>query len=217
MCGRFLLRSPPESWPADLFGDLSELNTSSDFVPRKNICPTQDVLGFVQTDVGQTPELRSFRWGLIPHWAKDRSIGAKMINARAETVDEKPSFRVPFSRRRCLVVADGYYEWVKTPGGKQPMLIERPEQQLFLFAGLWDRNVQVGDEPTVSCTIITTAANESMAATHDRMPVVIQPTEVQRWLDPGFRDTSALKSLLQAADDGYFKVTPVDRVPPGSA
>jgi putative SOS response-associated peptidase YedK len=229
MCGRFLLRTPPEEWPADLLsnleGEFSELRLQPElsglFDSRQNIAPTQSILAIVQPEVGSLRELRSLRWGLVPSWAKDRSIGAKMINARSETVDEKPSFRTAFSRQRCLVPADGYYEWVKTESGKQPMLIERSARQPFCFAGLWEQNRSLPfdkdgesaqSRPLVTCTIITTAANPSMASIHDRMPVVIDPAEYGRWLDPAYRDVKSLKQLLYAAEEGFFEARPVDRV-----
>ena len=238
MCGRFLLRTPPESWPADLVsnldGEFSDIrlqpNLTGLFEPRQNVSPTQSVLAIVQPKAGGLRELRALRWGLVPSWAKDRSIGAKMINARAETVDEKPSFRTAFSRQRCLIPADGYYEWIKTDDGKQPMLIERQSSDLFCFAGLWEQNrsltydkeaqavreggdeAQIQSRPLSTCTIITTAANPSMQSIHDRMPVIIEPSEYVRWLDPAFRDVTALKRLLHAAEEGFFESKPVGKV-----
>jgi putative SOS response-associated peptidase YedK len=229
MCGRFLLRTPPEEWPADLLnhreGEFSELRLQPEltglFEPRQNIAPTQAILAIVQPQVESLRELRPLRWGLVPSWAKDRGIGAKMINARAETVDEKPSFRTAFSRQRCLIPADGYYEWITTESGKQPMLIEQSTHQPYCFAGLWEQNRSLpfdkDSEPTqakplVTCTIITTAANPSMASIHDRMPVVIEPANYGRWLDPGYRDVKSLKSLLIAAEEGFFTAHPVAKV-----
>jgi putative SOS response-associated peptidase YedK len=245
MCGRFLLRCPPENWPAELLGedDNAEPNRTAEysFVSRSNIAPTQMVLAIFQAHAGAPRTLRPFRWGLIPPWADDPKIGSSMINARAETVDQKPSFKSAFSQRRVLIPADGYYEWVKKDDKtKQPMLIERPGRELFCFAGLWEHNDKIGlselakkqtaiiDENEASqtpikavsmsgaslttCTIITTAANESMAGIHDRMPVVIDASDYRRWLDPNYRDTESLKSLLRAAADDYFTVTPVQRV-----
>lgn len=144
-----------------------------------------------------------------------------MINARSETVDQKPSFKAAFSQRRCLIPADGYYEWIKVEKTKQPMLIERPGSELFCFAGFWERNDKLSvnkngtsepSEPLMTCTIITAVANASMASIHDRMPVVIKPADYRRWLDPNDRDLTFLKSLLVAADDDYFQATPVEKV-----
>jgi len=229
MCGRFLLRCPPENWPENLFGDGGGLVSSKlgdAFRPRQNICPTQPVFAIVQAanHDQSTPSLRTLtmlRWGLVPSWASDRKIGASMINARSETVAEKPSFRTAFARRRCLIPADGYYEWVSLEKGKQPMLIERPNQELFCFAGLWERNEKLPAEkdgvadrarPLLTCTIITTAANTSLSAIHARMPVVVRPENYDVWLDPSVQNVSALQQLLVAAADGYFGAVPVERV-----
>lgn len=229
MCGRFLLRCPPDSWPAGLFGDTAGI-ASSDlgeaFRPRPNICPTQLVFALVQEgdrepQLRSSPSLRMLRWGLVPSWSTDRKIGASMINARSETVAEKPSFRSAFSRRRCLIPADGYYEWVNSPEGKQPMLIERPNREPFCFAGLWERNDRVPAEkdgivdpanPLFTCTIITTAANTSLSVIHARMPVVIKPENYAAWLDPAERNASTFQPILVAADNDYFAASPVDRV-----
>lgn len=215
MCGRFLLRSAPESWPADLLSLMvsspSEFSEPASpghlFRSRQNIAPTQNVLAILQAVPASHARLTSFRWGLVPPWAKDIKIGSSMINARGETVDEKPSFRSAFLKQRCLIPADGYYEWVKLDDRKQPMLIERPNSQLFCFAGLWEQN-----QSLTTCTIITTAATEAMSAIHDRMPVVVNPEDYSRWLDPTFRERDWLKQRLTAAEDGYFKTSPVERV-----
>ena len=215
MCGRFLLRIAPESWPADLLSlmetipsEFSEPSSPSDlFRSRQNIAPTQNVLAIVKEAPASHARLTSLRWGLVPPWAKDLKIGSSMINARGETVDEKPSFRSAFLKQRCLIPADGYYEWVKLDDRKQPMLIERPNSDLFCFAGLWEQH-----QSLTTCTIITTAATDAMSAIHDRMPVVIKPEDYSRWLDPSFRQREWLKQRLTAADDGYFKTSPVERV-----
>ena len=226
MCGRFLLRCPPDNWPSDLLGDsdygvVFNLPASSAFETRSNISPTQSVLSIVQASAGESRTIQTFRWGLVPRWADDVKIGASMINARSETVELKPSFRHAFAQRRCLIPADGYYEWVKVEDKKQAMLIQRPGQELFCFAGLWERNEKISSrtgeesathEPLVTCTIITTAANQSMISLHDRMPVVIRPGDYRRWLDPNYRDVAALKSLLAAADEGFFVSKPVGKV-----
>lgn len=225
MCGRFLLRCPPESWPADLFGPhpAPSILPSEDasFTPRWNIAPTQQVLAVVQRADDGHREVRSFRWGLVPSWSHDRKIGAKMINARSETVHEKPSFRAAFARRRCLIPADGYYEWIKTDRGKQPMLIEREGSRAFCFAGLWEqcfhlpaeRDGQIDPQhPLTTCTILTTAANHGMRPIHDRMPVVIDPEHYACWLDPEFDNPAALRDMLFAADEEYFTASPVERV-----
>ena len=229
MCGRFLLRCPPDSWPLGLFSDtggISSADLGESFRPRTNICPTQLVFAIVE-DVApelQSRSLRSLkmlRWGLVPSWSADRQIAASMINARSETVAEKPSFRNAFSRRRCLIPADGYYEWASLAEGKQPMLIERPNRELFCFAGLWERNEKVPAEkngvvdpanPLLTCTIITAAANTLLSGIHARMPVVIWPENYAAWLDPAEHNASALQPMLVAADNDYFLASPVERV-----
>jgi putative SOS response-associated peptidase YedK len=189
----------------------SEFSEPSDpgqrFRVRQNIAPTQNVLAILQSAPASRARLTSLRWGLVPHWASDPKIGSSMINARGETVDEKPSFRTAFMKQRCLIPADGYYEWVKLADRKQPMLIERPNRELFCFAGLWEQNRSL-----TTCTIITTAATEAMSAIHDRMPVVINPEDYSCWLDPTFREREWLKQRLTAPEDGYFKTSPVERV-----
>jgi putative SOS response-associated peptidase YedK len=136
-----------------------------------------------------------------------------MINARGETVDSKPSFRQAFRSRRCLVPADGFYEWQKVDGSKQPYLIEPAEEGVMAMAGLWEENQKVseGDQPIRSFTIITTNANAFMSRLHDRMPVILQPKDFDRWLDPGYQDLPALKALLAPAKDESLRMTPVSR------
>jgi putative SOS response-associated peptidase YedK len=225
MCGRFLLRCPPENWPANLLEDgvdLQQLSLFRDgFVPRSNVSPTQNVAAILKEVSDRPRELRSLRWGLIPSWANDKKIGASMINARAETVDQKPSFRSAFRRRRCLIVTDGYYEWPVIDGRKRPVLFERPDGTPFCFAGVWERNTKLpaskdGDvdpaNPLLTCTIITTGANASLCKYHDRMPVVIAPNRYATWLQPSALDEAQREELLQPAYDDFFTVTPVEKV-----
>ncbi|MCB1282704.1 MAG: SOS response-associated peptidase, partial [Salinibacterium sp.] len=153
----------------------------------------------------------NLRWGLIPFFAKDASIGQKMINARAETVAEKPSFRAAFKRRRCLVLADGFYEWKAMPDGKQPFHIARPKGQPFVFAGLYEIWKHGGGEPVRSCTIITTPANATLRALHDRMPVILEGADLDLWLDPGIQSLDSLAPLLSSVDDDYLSYRPVSR------
>jgi len=158
-----------------------------------NVAPSQDVLVILNKG---SNHLALFRWGLIPFWAKDPSISHKMINARAETVDEKPSYRTCLQRNRCLIVADGFYEWKKEGPTKRPHRITLKSQELFGFAGLWDTWRSPTGEIVNSCTIITTTPNELMAPIHNRMPVIL-PREVEQvWLDQGINDSTFLKSLL---------------------
>jgi putative SOS response-associated peptidase YedK len=204
MCGRFTLRARPQA-----VAEAFELLELSDLSPRYNIAPTQPVAS-VRLDPDRGGRVLVWqRWGLIPSWARDPSIGNRMINARAETVATKPAFRNAFAARRCLIVADGYYEWQKTAEGKQPYFIHRRDDAPFAFAGLWER---WGPERLESCTIITTAANASMRSLHDRMPVILQPADYSRWLDPAVRDGEALASVLRPARDDLLAADPVQPV-----
>ena len=194
MCGRFTLRTPT--------GELVEqfrLGLAPQLEPRFNIAPTQRV-----STVRIAPEdgqrfLSLMRWGLIPAWSKDPSIGARMINARAETVAEKPAFRAAFKRRRCLVPADGYYEWKKAGSRKLPHYIRMRDDRPFAFAGLWEtwQAADGAEDPIETCTIITTEANELSRPIHDRMPVILGPADFDLWLDPKVLDREKLESLLR--------------------
>lgn len=177
MCGRYLLTSPVDAL-IDLFGVQERLNLA----PNYNAAPTQS-LPIVRARDGGGRELVTARWGLVPFWAKDLAIGARAFNARAETLAEKPMFREAFRRRRCLVPADGFYEWRKTGGAKQPFLIRVKGGGAFAFAGLWERWGKDAETVT-SFTIVTTEANAFMAELHDRMPVILDPGDWGRWLDP---------------------------------
>ncbi|ASS99669.1 MULTISPECIES: SOS response-associated peptidase [Geobacillus] len=189
MCGRFTLTV-----------DLLALQERFHFryqgllAPRFNIAPGQDVLAIV-TEEGERVG-KMMRWGLVPFWAKDARIGAKMINARAETVDEKASFRHAFKRRRCLILADGFFEWKKEGTKKVPYRFTLKTGEPFAFAGLWER-WKGPSGPLETCTIMTTRANELIAPIHDRMPVILPPERYDDWLDASFDDSEYLKSLLQ--------------------
>ena len=149
-------------------------------------------------------------WGLIPSWAKERSIGSRMINARGETVAEKPSFRTALRRRRCLIVTDGYYEWQKIGGPKQPYYYHRPDSGVFAFAGLWESwRDKATDETVESCTIITTEANAQAAEIHDRMPVILMPEEYDRWLDRKNEDAATVADLIRPGPEDFLSVYPV--------
>jgi putative SOS response-associated peptidase YedK len=148
------------------------------------------------TPTGTGRESVLLRWGLIPSWSKDTASGNRLINARSETAREKPSFRTAFKRHRCLIPANGFYEWKKQERGKQPYYIRRRDGHLFAFAGLWDR-WEGGEEGAVeTCTILTTSANDVVAPLHDRMPVILPPEEYAHWLDPSLKDTDSLVPLL---------------------
>ena len=201
MCGRFAFYSPSEATAA-LFGAAS----STEVEPRYNIAPTQFIAA-VRRDEQDTPELAMLRWGLVPFWAKDPSIGNRMINARAETVAEKPSFRNAYEKHRCLVLTDGFYEWRKEGDGKTPYFISLADGSPFAFAGLWENwNSKDSDESLQTTAIITTAANEFMATLHQRMPVVMRPAQAERWL------AGDMELLSEAIDDApAFRAWPVDR------
>ena len=154
---------------------------------------------------GEGHELALVRWGLVPFWAKDLSIGSKMINARAEGIAEKPAFRAAFKARRCLVPADGFYEWQKVDGGKQPMLIRLRSKSTFAFAGLWEV-WRSPEGPVETCTIVTTEPNAVTAPIHNRMPVILEPADYDRWLDPSQPDAQA---LLRPCPDDWLEAYPV--------
>jgi putative SOS response-associated peptidase YedK len=192
MCGRYTLSSP-----ADLLVDLFELSTAPGLAPRYNIAPTQEapVVRIDPTDSRRKIVL--MRWGLVPFWAKDPDIGNRMINARAETVAEKPSFRSSFKRRRCLVIADGFYEWQKTGGPKQPFYFRMADQQPFAMAGLWDRWEKSDSATLETYTIITTEPNDLVRPVHNRMPVILTAEQLALWLAPEIDDKKRLTRLLR--------------------
>jgi putative SOS response-associated peptidase YedK len=190
MCGRYTLKTP-----IDVLAEYFKVHEyPSSLTPSYNIAPTQEVAAVVEED--EKRKLEVFRWGLIPSWAKDPSIGNKMINARAETVSEKPSFRSAFKKRRCLIVTDGFYEWQKTDSGKQPYHFKMKDGSAFAFAGLWETWDKEGEEIR-SCSIITTDANDLMNEIHHRMPVILHPENYGAWLDQGFDEKEALIDLLR--------------------
>ncbi len=203
MCGRFTLRTPMTK-VAELFG----LDETPDVDARYNVAPTQQVAAVRVRPDTEERELAILRWGLIPHWADDMSIGNRMINARAETVAGKPAFRQAFKKRRCLVLADGFYEWQKTGGKKQPYYIRLKDDQPFGFAGLWERWNREGEE-IQSCTIITTEPNELMKPIHNRMPVIVDRDDYARWLAPDFDDGEALQQILRRYPAELMEAYPV--------
>ena len=202
MCGRFTLRIDGEPVSIE-WGWTKRLPTH----PRFNIAPTQPVWAVRYEDGEARPV--ELRWGLIPAWAKDPSIGNRMINARAETLLEKPAFRQAFAKRRCLVLADGFYEWQgKGKGPKQPFWFRRADGGLLTFAGLWDQWVSPDGEPIETCTIITTSCNETLRPVHARMPVIIAPADRPAWIDCA-NPVSAVASMLVPAPDDLLVATPV--------
>ena len=203
MCGRFSFTQLAQT-VAEKF-QLTEVPSLS---PRYNIAPTQPVPAVLATEETER-QFKMLRWGLIPAWAKDTKMGAKMINARAETVTEKPAFRSAFKKRRCLILADGFYEWQQQEDGKQPFYFRLQEGKPFAFAGLWERWEKGEGEPIESCTILTTEANDLMLPIHDRMPVILDPKDYDRWLDPEMQKTEFLQSLLQPYPSEQMTAYPV--------
>lgn len=198
MCGRFTLTQTAEQ-----IASVFELATAPPVVPRYNIAPTQPAPAVTVNSETGDREFRLFYWGLIPSWAKDIKMGARLINARAETVAEKPSFRAALKRRRCLIVADGFYEWKRAETGKQPYYFyvgsaEAPEARSPVgFAGLWEHWESSEGDTIDSCTILTTAANDLLRPIHDRMPVILQPQNYDLWLDPTVQKADLLQPLLR--------------------
>lgn len=192
MCGRFTLTVNP----ADLQDAFSNYTFPTQFAPRFNIAPSQPVLAIPNNDKFKAD---FFIWGLIPLWAKDPSIGNRLINARAETLAEKPSFRGSYKHKRCLVLADGYYEWqatgVKKP--KVPYFIHMQDRQPFAIAGLWDTWEGPDGSSLQTCTLITTTPNELMEPIHDRMPAILHPRDYAKWLDPAPQTPERLQALLK--------------------
>lgn len=210
MCGRYTSTTSPADLAA--YFDVDEV-VADDLGDRYNVAPTDEVYAVARSSSGPT-RLGTFRWGLVPFWAKDPSVGSRMINARAESVLEKPAFRRPFERHRCIVPADGFYEWEAIEGRKkkQPWYVHRLDGDVLSFAGLWAswRPTKGSDEGRiVSCTIITTEANEALRPIHDRMPVVLPPESWGEWLDPANDDVEALHSLLVPAPAELFARTAV--------
>ena len=215
MCGRFTLASDAEALNQTFFDFAGPMDLS----PRYNISPTQDVAVIVNTstDAGVSPEtgqVEFFHWGLIPSWAKDPKIGNRMINARSETLSEKPSFRNAYKRRRCLILADGYYEWSKIPGDrlKQPVYIRLKSQKPFALAGLWEVwQVDGMDESLRSCTIITCPPNTLLEEIHHRMPVILPQDAYTEWLAPNQQSADTLQPLLIPYPDEEMEAYPVSR------
>ncbi len=203
MCGRFSLTKEE----AEIEKRFNARFYSDDLVKRYNVAPSQ--LSLVITE--QEPQsLQLFKWGLIPSWAKEKSIGNRMINARSETVREKPSFRRLIKNKRCLVITDGFYEWKKNGSGtKTPFRICKENEELFAFAGLWDEwtDKETG-EIIKSFTIMTRAANDKVARVHDRMPVILDPEEEPSWLDQN-TDESAIDKIINTEPEVSLKVYPI--------
>lgn len=201
MCGRFTLTATIEEI-IDRFEIQAFLEDES-YIPSYNIAPSQSVLAVIND--GKLNRMGFLKWGLIPPWAKDMSIGNKMINARAETLSEKPSFRNAFKKKRCLIIADSFYEWKQQEGkGKTPMRIKLKGEELFAMAGLWESWKSPAGTPIYSCSVITTGPNELMKDIHDRMPVILKPDDEKTWLDPAISDLDFLNQFLTPLDENLM-------------
>lgn len=212
MCGRFTSQTPAQDL-ADYFG-VDEV-VAEEQGARFNVAPTDEVYAVAESSTDESRRLGTFRWGLIPFWSKDAKGGAKMINARAESLLDKPAFKRSFERRRCIVPADGFYEWERIDAKtKQPWFISRADGKPMAFAGLWEswRPTKGSDDGKVrSCTIITGEPNDLVARLHDRMPVMLPPEAWDAWLDPDSHDLGALSGLLVPAPAEELTMFPVSK------
>ena len=206
MCGRFTLTDPDQR-----LVEQFDLPGIPDLKPRYNIAPTQPVAVVRVAASGAAREMVLLHWGLIPFWAQDPAIGARMINARAETAAEKPAFRHAFRRRRCLVIADGFYEWQKLDGTKQPHFIRLRDPKPFAFAGLWERWEGPDASVIESVTLLTTEPNALLGEIHNRMPVILHPKDYGLWLDPGIQQPEKVQPLLTAYPAEEMEAFPVSR------
>jgi putative SOS response-associated peptidase YedK len=205
MCGRYRL-----SRRKQIISEYFEtVDWQDDWSPRYNIAPTQSVPVIRQNPKKHVRELARMKWGLIPHWAKDGSIAASTINAKSETAADKPAFRDPLRFRRCLIPADGFYEWARKGSSKQPYCFEVNEGELFGFAGLWDGWKDANGSWIKSCSILTTTPNAVTSPVHDRMPVILDPDSYDFWLDPGMQNVAAVSELLRPYDAGLIRCYPV--------
>ncbi len=205
MCGRFIQCTVGEPL-AERFQAAPAPGLAA--TPRYNVAPTQPVWAVRPTATGGDRELVQLHWGLIPAWAREPRLTYSTINARAETVAEKPAFRHAFRHRRCLIPADGFYEWRRNAARKQPYCIAPADGRPLAFAGLWERWERDG-HIIESCTILITQANELIAPIHDRMPVILDPADQDRWLDPAMIDPAALRPLLVPCPATWLRVWPV--------
>ncbi|WP_413163593.1 SOS response-associated peptidase [Capilliphycus salinus ALCB114379] len=205
MCGRFTLTCLGEQ-----LAEIFQLSEVPEITPRYNIAPTQLVATVSINSKSEKRQLNWMRWGLIPSWAKDQKMGAKLINARVETVAEKPSFRQAIRQRRCLIVADGFYEWQKIEDQKQPYYLHVENHQPFGFAGLWERWKSPENEEIISCTILTTEANNEVRSIHHRQPIIIPENNYSQWLDPQLTEPQEILPLLTSQPPlNYYPVNAV--------
>ena len=205
MCGRYRL-SRRKQLIEEYFDTAA---WEDDWQPRYNIAPTQLVPVIRQHPKDPVRQLSHVRWGLIPHWAKEPSIATSTINAKSETAATKPAFRDPLKFRRCLIPADGFYEWKRTVKAKQPFCFEIEDGELFAFAGLWDGWKDASGNWIKTCSILTTTPNALTATVHDRMPVILDPESYDLWLDPGMQNVAAISELLKPYDASQMQLYPV--------
>ncbi len=206
MCGRFILSKPKKIKAKDLRIKQEEVDLLK---PRYNVAPSQKVAALLNED---PRHVEAIKWGLIPSWSKDEAIGQRMINARAETLAEKPSFKGLLHKHRCLILADGFYEWAESARGKQPYLIRLKSTEPFTFAGLWSHWTNPKGEEIKTCTIITCAPNALMEKIHNRMPVILDGEARDVWLDPENKEGTALTSLLKPYPDNEMEAYPVSKI-----
>lgn len=213
MCGRFTLTASVDQL-IDRF-DIEFFLQEEEYNPSYNVAPSQSVLAVIND--GARKRMGFLRWGLIPPWAKDMSIGYKMINARAETLTDKPSFRNSYKKKRCLIVADSFYEWKRIDSKtKIPMRIKLKSNDLFAMAGLWENWKSPDGNSIYSCSVITTSPNELVQDIHDRMPVILRPEDEKYWLDSSITDTTKLNPLLKPLDHALmeaYEVSPLVNSP----
>jgi putative SOS response-associated peptidase YedK len=205
MCGRYRLSRRKQI--IEEYFDTSPWD--DDWSPRYNIAPTQSVPVVRQHPKEPIRQITTMRWGLIPNWAKDPSVAAGTINAKSETAAEKPAFRDPLKLRRCLIPADGFYEWARKGTSKQPFCFEMNEGELFALAGLWDGWKNADGQWIKTCSILTTTPNAVTSAVHDRMPVILDSAHYDLWLDPGMQNVAAISELLKPYDAPLMRCYPV--------
>lgn len=208
MCGRY-----SQSQSAEIIAKAFQVDSVPALKPRYNIAPTQSVPTVLQTSASTNRQFKMLHWGLIPSWAKDPKMGARLINARAETVNEKPAFRSAFRQRRCLVLADGFYEWQQQEDKKQkqPFYFRLSDGQPFAFAGLWEHWKGADGEEIESCTLLTTEPNELMQPIHNRMPVILDPKDYDLWLDSEVKKPELLQPLLRSYQTEEMTAYPVSK------
>jgi putative SOS response-associated peptidase YedK len=204
MCGRYRLSRSKE-----IIAEHFDIPDEVEWSPRYNVAPAQQVAVVRQNPERPVRQFSVMRWGLIPFWAKDANVGYKMINARAETITEKPAYRDSFKHRRCLIPADGFYEWKKEGKTKQPFNFGMADDSIFAFAGIWDRWKNPQGEMIETCSILTTTPNALLADVHDRMPVILPLDNYDVWLDLGFKGTDDLREMLRPYEPTLMKRYPV--------